>query len=228
MKTWSWWLSGENSFLCLHWISALVPARYTRIHFLPEPLGHTGKCEATGIHPRKVHCIFSLSDTACWVCRALCECSCSGITGSAGCFKEQKMESSVGTSHQTDTSCSPWGFAAFHWVKFPFISFCQAKLLEEFCHTWPGEIPSDIMVGSSASQCQPSWPGALQRVCWGPTSYEVVSQIPTPAILQKLMGLEQSTWTWVFRLAFQRKKNNPTTKQIVLSAIKQRGEIFWF
>lgn len=83
------------------------------------------------------------------------------------------------------------GLAACHRVKFPFMAF----MLEEFCHTWPGEITSDIMVGSSASQYQPSWPGALQRVCLGPTSYEVVSQIPAPAILQKLMGLKQSTLT---------------------------------
>lgn len=44
IKTSCWWLSRGNSFLCLHWISALVSARYTRIHFLPETLGHTGKC----------------------------------------------------------------------------------------------------------------------------------------------------------------------------------------
>lgn len=131
-----------------------------------------------------------------------------------------------------DTSCSPWGFAAFHRVKFPFLSPYHAELLEEFCHTWPGEITSDIMVGSSASQYQPSWPGALQRVWLGPTSYEVVSQIRAPAILQKLMGLKQSTLTWVFRLVFKKnpKNTNQKTHKQTDHAFcnKTGGKIFWF
>lgn len=44
IKSLCWLLSRGNSFLCLHWISALVPMRYTSVHFLPETLGHTGKC----------------------------------------------------------------------------------------------------------------------------------------------------------------------------------------
>lgn len=127
---------------------------------------------------------------------------------------------------EQSTSCSPWGFGAFKRVKFPFVSSYHAGLLEEFCHTWPGEITSDIMVLSSASQYQPSCGGALQRVRLWPTSYEVVSQIRAPAMLQELMGLKQSTLTWVFRLAFQKKKTKPTNKQMVLSAIKWGEKYF--
>lgn len=124
------------------------------------------------------------------------------------CSNEQKMQSFVWTIPQTPPALREGLQPSFHRVKFPFVSLNQAELLEEFCPTWPGEITSDIMVGSSASQYQPPWPGALHRVCLGPTSYEVVSHIPAPALLQELMGLKQSTWTWVLRLALK-KKNNP-------------------